>query len=239
MVELSQIKRERAADSIYEALRHAILNHVFQSGERLDVRLLARKFDVSATPVKSAIQMLVTVGLVEIKPRSGTFVARLTARDVAETFDLRRALECLAAESAVHNVTDNALRHLSDLIDKMRGSLRTEDHSKYNTDFHRTLIRLSGNHKLLGVYDALHAHIRIARIHSSQESWHARLPYEQEEHVEILDALRKRDAPGMIRALTKHINRAKEVLLESLKGQKHERRADGRSFSDTRDDLQR
>jgi GntR family transcriptional regulator, rspAB operon transcriptional repressor len=217
---LSQIKRERAADSIYEALRHAILNHVFQSGERLDVQSLARKFDVSPTPVKSAIQMLVTVGLVEIKPRSGTFVARLTARDVAETFDLRRALECLAAESAVHNVTDNAVRHLSDLIDKMHGSLRTEDHIKYNTEFHRTLIGLSGNHKLLRVYDELHAHIRIARIHSSQESWHARLAYEQEEHVEILDALRKRDAPEMIRALTKHMNRAKEVLLESLKGQK-------------------
>src|SRR4051812_18159346 len=113
MAELQQIKRERAADSIFAALRHAILEHDFLPGERLDVQSLAKKFDVSQTPVKHALHMLATTGLVEIKPRSGTFVASLAAIDVAETFDIRRALECLAAETALKNVDDAAIDHLS------------------------------------------------------------------------------------------------------------------------------
>ncbi len=218
MAELNQIRRERAADSIYDALRQAILDHAFRPGERLDVQSLARKFDVSPTPVKSAIQMLATVGLVDIRPRSGTFVARSTAGDVAETFDIRRALECLAAETAVVNLSDDVLRHIAELIERMRARLGAQPHYRYNTEFHRTLIQLSGNRKLLEMYDDLNAHIRIARIHSFQGAWQARVPEEHAEHLAIFMALKDRNACELIRCLTKHIDRAKNILVESLKG---------------------
>jgi len=216
--ELGQIRRERAADSVCEALRHAILEGVFLPGERLDVQALAKKFDVSATPVKNAIQMLATVGLIEIKPRSGTFVAGLSATDVAETFDIRRALECLAVETAVSNVTDDVLDQLWQLIEKMKAPVSAEQHSHDNTKFHRTLIQLSGNRKLLEVYDELNAHIRIARIHGSHGNWQLRVGAEHAEHAEIFHALQTKNARELANALTKHIDRAKAALIESLKG---------------------
>lgn len=217
MVELGQIPRERASDSIYEALRQAILEHLFMPGERLDVRSLARKFDVSLTPVKNAIQMLATAGLVEIRPRSGTFVARLSAKDVAETFRIRRALECLAAETAARNVDEQALRHLRQLVDHLRGPASAEEHASRNTEFHRTIIRLSGNRRLVEIYDDLNAHLRIARIHSFQGDWKSRVAAEYEEHQEILSALSERNPVLLAEALRKHIERASAVLVSALK----------------------
>jgi DNA-binding GntR family transcriptional regulator len=217
MAELRQIKRVRAADSIFVALRHAILEHDFLPGERLDIQWLAKKFDVSPTPVKNALHALASTGLVEIKPRSGTFVVSLTAADVAETFDIRRALECLAAESAVRNVNDAAIRQLSSLMDKMQHTRSVEEHTRYNTEFHRTLMKLAGNRRLLDVYDDLNAHLRIARIHSTQQNWLSRVANEHAEHAEILEAIKKPNLAELQQALTRHISRAKEMLTRDLR----------------------
>ncbi len=212
MAEFQQIKRERLADSIFAALRQAILAHDFLPGERLDIQLLAKKFDVSPTPVKNALHMLASTGFVEIKPRNGTFVASLADTDIAETFDIRRALECLASESAVRNVDEAAIAHLSGLIKEMQRARSVKEHTKYNTEFHRTLMKLSGNRTLLEVYDELNAHLRIARIHSTQQSWLSRVEREGAEHMAILEAIMRRDPEELTQALTRHINRAKEVL---------------------------
>ena len=77
-MELAKIQRERAVDAVYQALRQAIVSSLMKPGERLNVDELAQKLGVSLTPVRSAIQQLANEGLVEIRPRSGTFVARVT-----------------------------------------------------------------------------------------------------------------------------------------------------------------
>ena len=100
-MELTRLKRQRATDEVYQALRQSILGHLFAPGQRLQVEEIASKLGVSLTPVRHAIQQLATEGLIEIRPRSGTFIAQLTARDIEETSDIRCALECLAAEKAV------------------------------------------------------------------------------------------------------------------------------------------
>src|SRR5262245_66028170 len=103
-MELARIQRERAVDAVYNALRQAIISSLLKPGERLNVYELANKLGVSLTPVRSAIQQLATEGLVEIRPRSGTFVATLTPQDVDETFKIRCALECLAGEEATGKI---------------------------------------------------------------------------------------------------------------------------------------
>src|SRR5207237_361697 len=86
-------------------------------GERLEVDELAKKLDVSFTPVRHALQTLNGVGLVEIRPRSGTFVARFSWKDIADNFDVRRSLECLAAETAVRGLPQAAIDRLSQISD--------------------------------------------------------------------------------------------------------------------------
>jgi DNA-binding GntR family transcriptional regulator len=218
--ELAQLRRDRLVDGVYESLRQVILNGAMRPGERLKPDSLSEKFGVSLTPVRQAIQQLANEGLVEIRPRSGTFVAQLSALDIEETFEIRCALECLAAEKAVKNISRQNLRRLGHLLKSLGkplkdGADRTA-HEEYNSELHRIIIQASGNKRLAEMYNALNAHIKIARVHSSREDWLSRLDEEQEEHEQIVANLERGDAAAVKQALTKHISRAKEVLVAGI-----------------------
>src|SRR6476620_5880489 len=78
---LTRIEQRRTTDEVYQSLRQAILTRVFAPGQRLNVEDLAGNLGVSFTPVRQALQLLAAEGLIVIQPRSGTYVATLSARD--------------------------------------------------------------------------------------------------------------------------------------------------------------
>lgn len=219
-MELVKLQRERAVDAVYQALRQAIIGSLLRPGERLNVDELAEKLGVSLTPVRSAIQQLATEGLVEIRPRSGTFVALLTVQDVDETFKLRCALECLAAEDAIHRLTTADIRRLKDLLRSLKKPVRNEEdrknHERDNIELHRTIITAAGNRRLEESYESLNAHLKIARIHAGESNWPERLQEEQAEHEAIVAAIEKRDLAALTSALRKHIYRAKDAMIAAL-----------------------
>jgi DNA-binding GntR family transcriptional regulator len=216
-MELTRLKRERAVDAVHLALRDAILNSLMKPGERLHVEELAEKLGVSLTPVRNALQLLEAEGLVVVRPRSGTFVASLTAQDIEETFDIRCALERLAAQKALTRMTAEDLRRLRALLRLLRHPVRTDEerkaHEEQNAELHMIVIRAAGNQRLLEMYQELNANIKIARIHASDSDWLSRLEQEQEEHEEIVDALEKRQAARLDKAVRRHIMRARDSLL--------------------------
>ena len=219
-MELSKIQRERAVDSVYHALRQAIISCLMKPGERLNVEDLSKKLGVSLTPVRGAIQQLATEGLVEIRPRSGTFVATLTPQDVDETFKIRCALECLAAEEAIPNLTTTQIRRLKELLKSLKREVSTDEgrkaHDRDNIELHQIILQASANRRLLEMYDALNAHIKIARIHAGEANWPSRLQEEQAEHEAIVAALEAKDVAGVRKALRKHIYRAKDAMIAAL-----------------------
>jgi GntR family transcriptional regulator, rspAB operon transcriptional repressor len=220
-MEFTKLQRERAVDGVYKELRQAIVSYSLKPGERLNVEELAGKLGVSLTPVRGAIQQLATEGLVEIKPRSGTFVASLNAVDVEETFKIRCALECLAAEEALENLKAADIRHLQQLLHSLKKPVRTEQdqqaHQRDNSELHQIIIRASGNRRLTEMYEALNAHIKIARIHASEANWPSRLQEEQAEHEAIVAAIEARDRAAVIAAMRKHVYRAKDALVAALR----------------------
>ena len=219
-MELTRLKRQRTSDEVYQALRQSILSHLFTPGERLQVEDIASKLGVSLTPVRQAIQQLATEGLIEIRPRSGTFVTRLTTRDVEETCELRCALECLAAERAVSRVTPEQLREFRCLLESLGRPVESAEerkqHEQDNTRLHRLLIECADNRRLAESYESLHAHLLIARAHSQDADWAARLPVEHAEHAEIVAALEARDLPRLQTALRTHILRAGRSMTAGL-----------------------
>jgi DNA-binding GntR family transcriptional regulator len=216
----AKIHRRRIADDVYERIRDAILTRGFLPGERVDIPALAKTFDVSQMPVRQAIGRLADAGLVEIFPRSGTYIAQIDPREIAETFEVRCALERLAAASAVRNATAADVEAIAALVDAMDETVddsgRRRRHEELNTAFHRRIVELSGNRKLLEIYEDLEAHIKIARVHAASGEWRARVAQEQIEHRGIVDALRRRHAAEMADALTNHIRRAQRNLLADL-----------------------
>jgi DNA-binding GntR family transcriptional regulator len=219
-MEFSKILRERAVDSVYQAMRKAIVSCQIEPGERLNVEDLAQKFGVSLTPVRGAIQQLATEGLIEIRPRSGTFVASLNHREVDETFKIRCALECLAGEEAIHKITPEQLYRLKELLRSLKRRVVTDDdrktHEKDNSELHQIIVEAAGNRKLQEMYNALNAHIKIVRIHAGEANWPARMQEEQAEHEAIVSAVEAKDAEALKSALRKHIYRAKDSMLAAL-----------------------
>jgi DNA-binding GntR family transcriptional regulator len=217
---LPKIEQRRAVDEVHQRLRDAILARRFSPGERLDVDALARQLGISITPVRAAIELLAAEGLVDVQPRSGTFVATLDAQDIEETFDLRCALECLAAEKAVARLTvqdiEKARMLLKDLSRPVRDEGDSRAHDAANSQLHDILIRASGNRKLAEIYEKLNAHLTIARLHARAGGWKRRLKQEQAEHEQMVDALERRDANALVEVLRRHIMRAKDSLMAGI-----------------------
>ncbi len=213
---LPRIKQERAMDTVHEAMRQAILSSTLKPGERLNPSELAAQLGVSLMPVRHAIQLLAAEGLVEVRPRSGTFVASVSAREVRETSEIRCALECLAVEKAVPTLSDEDLATLRRLRDAMSKPPRTEAdrrrHEADNAAFHLVFLHAAGNHKLLEMYSGLRAHIQIAGVHAGDRDWRSRLEQEAAEHDEIMAAVEARDAARASAAMRRHISRSCESL---------------------------
>jgi DNA-binding GntR family transcriptional regulator len=209
-ISLGKIERRRAVDEVHQAIREAILDRRFPPRMRLNVDELASQLGVSLTPVRSAIQLLAAEGLVDVHSRSGTIVATLSRRD----------LECLAAETAAGRLSDDAIeraRKLAAIMQKpVKNDSQRKAHEQANSEFHDIIIRASGNQRLADMYESLQAHIAMCRLHRIDETWQSRLPQEQKEHQEIVEALEKRDAAALAKALRSHILRAKDALLQHI-----------------------
>lgn len=223
---LSAIKTERVTDTVYQVLREGIVNATFPPGSKLNVDEIAKRLHVSRTPVHEALAVLATDGLVEVQPRRGTFVAEFTPEDYVETLDIRRALELLACETACARATADDLTELRTLMHAMeRAATAAADpmtaakaHDAHNSSFHTRLVELSGNRRLIAMYDDLRAHMRIARAHLDATDWLARVPQETAEHLQILTALEARDVNAMKRALDAHLRRSTDSLLQDVTG---------------------
>jgi GntR family transcriptional regulator, rspAB operon transcriptional repressor len=229
MNQLSPISRERANDAVYSALRQAVLSSVLKPGQKLNISELSTQLGVSLTPVRNAIQLLAAEGLIEVHPRSGTFVATVNANDVRETFEIRRALECLAVELATIHITGKELDHLRALLTTMRKPVRSEEdllqHQQDNAGFHLTILESARNGRLIDAYQRLNAHIQIARIHAAEPDWKSRLKDERNEHEEIVDAIAAGDAVRGSHAMRAHLDRACVSLIQSIERKKVEKAA--------------
>jgi DNA-binding GntR family transcriptional regulator len=212
---------QRLTDAAYRTLKEQILNQAFAPGQRLNVGDLARRLGMSRTPVKDALNALASEGLVDILPRKGTFVAGLSPDTLAEVFELRRALELLAAELLVPRVSESDLGRLRERLAALEEPIEhdgdVDEHMRRNLAFHRQFVELAGNRTLLEVYEGLNAHIQIARVHARWDNWQQRRRQERDEHRMILRALEARDAAALAAAVNAHIRRSKESLIEDLK----------------------
>jgi DNA-binding GntR family transcriptional regulator len=204
---------------IAEMLKQAILEGDFKGGDQLGEHDLQVRFGVSRSPLREAFRELEKLGLVEIIPRKGSFVRRISRKDIEGNFPVRAALEGLAAELAAKNMTKNTLDRLEDILEEMKKATRDEDIRRYYTyhlQFHEIFIERAENELLINT---------LGRFRM-QSLWHRfSYQYYQEDleksfqvHQDILDSFKdpKMD-PEKIRILVEyHINEALNSFLVYL-----------------------
>ncbi len=210
-------------EQAYKVLRDKILRRDLKPGEKISVDEAAHGLGISRTPVITALQQLANEGLVEIVPQRGTFVTELTARDVAELFDIRLMIEFYAAEFILQSgKTDQLLGHIKEPMAGMQQAMNEDDYRDYEAfltsdhDLHLALVKLTGNEHLIRMYGDLNVHIQVARAHYMDSVEKARQAYR--EHEAIVKAFASGQPDEVRVALCTHIGNVKERILEILDG---------------------
>lgn len=219
---LRPIRQDRITDLAYATLREHILKRRFASGDRIHVDELAAQLGVSRTPIREALNLLAAEGLVDIVPRSGTFVASVSERDVEEVFELRICLEALAAERvARRGLSEVEAADLGRILRRAREGASPEEramsHAEANRAFHLRIVELSGNRKLAQIYPALNAHTMMTFVHNASPAWVERWELELAEHQRIVDALARGDDAGAREAMEAHLRRGRESLIADMR----------------------
>ena len=201
-----RIGRRPLHEEVLDQLRDRIVQGELAPGMRLNERVLCAELGISRTPLREAIKMLATEGLVELLPNRGAIVTPLKAATIADTLAVMGSLESLAGELACANATDPDLAEIRALHFEMLAHHARRElaaYFRYNQLIHMKIIEASGNPVLTNTYRQLNANVRRARYMAnlSQERWDAAV----REHEEILAALALRDAPRLKRLLAEHL----------------------------------
>lgn len=204
---------------VFETLREAILSGKLEPGERLMEIQLAEEMGVSRTPVREAIRKLELEGFVVMIPRKGAYVAGISQKDVTDVFEVRAALEALAAGLAAERATDEEIEQLDrSLLAYSEQTIKQDINGivKSDTDFHDLLYKCSRNARL----ETIITHLReiIQRVRTVSLSQPGRSRDAVEEHRQIVDAIAERNVELAQNLAREHIYNAENSLLKSLKG---------------------
>lgn len=205
---------------VAEILTQAILEGRFKGGDQLVETDLQADFGISRSPLREALRELEKKGLVVVVPRKGTFVKRITRKEIEENFPVRAALEGLAAKFAFANMADEALERMTQALEEMRIAVQTKDTKlffSHHLEFHETFIEHCGNDLLMGLLKNLRMQSLWHRF--SYQYYQEDLDKSYKVHQQILNLYRKKDTdPEKLGALVEsHINVALDRFLNYLK----------------------
>lgn len=194
---------------VTDRLREAIIDGEFQLGESMSEDKLATLFGVSRSPVREALKTLEFAGLVEVRPKRGSFIFDPTIEDVQELCEFRFMVETQACRLALKYAPDQFLAALDETVDRMRVALTSGDDRGYgraDTAFHKNFFDFCGNRLVQGAYQLAEARIATIRtILTAPNKEQRELSFS--EHGQIAATLRARDWAAFDTLMQEHIGR--------------------------------
>lgn len=203
---------------VFESLREAIINGHLEPGERMMEIQLADEMGVSRTPVREAIRKLELEGFVVMIPRKGAYVAGISLKDIADVFEIRAALESLAAALAAERITEEELEALERSLVKVGECTEANDLEALitvDTDFHDILYKASRNERLVQIVSNLREQIQRFRMTSLSQP--GRMKDALEEHRKLVEALSERNIELARTLAREHIEYAENSMLEVIR----------------------
>lgn len=216
--DLSTVQRGATlTDQAYTRLRTHLLAGTFLPGERISIRKLAEKMQISFTPAREALLRLAVEGAVTITAMRNVSVAQLRLQEVEELYLIREHLEGLATSRAVPNISLSRLAQLNEIQAKMSNALDRGDYRsalQCNYAIHFGIYRESNLHEVLRLIEGVW--LRIG------PSLHLLYPTYQisrrgfKHHSEALDALRAKDVKAARNAIVADIRDGREEIMRAL-----------------------
>ncbi len=196
----------RRANRIAETLEQLVFSGEYRNGERLDEHKLAEYFRVSRTPIREALQVLVSSGMAEQIPRRGVFVRQPGPVELMEMFETMAELEAACGRFAATRISEAGLQQLFDANQNCQQAIEEQDHDRYyaeNEVFHHAIYKGSANSYL--EKQALQLQNRLKPYRKIQLRFRGRLAQSMAEHESIVAALQDGDAEKASDALRRHV----------------------------------
>jgi len=210
-------KRKSFCEEIYESLKRSILHGKLKGGQRLIEEQLAHQVGISRTPVREAFHKLERDDLVKRRPKGGFVVREFTKEDVEEIFGIRTALESYAAYLATLHITPDEISALEKKIKESEKALKRGNEDKaveVHTEFHDLLYNACKSKRLIGMINNFRDYFyryRYALLHTE-----GGMKISIQDHIQMLEAMKKKNPRLVERLVRKHLNRGKEIILKEI-----------------------
>lgn len=198
---------------VAERLRQRIFNHELTPGTWIDEQKLAEQYGISRTPLREALKVLASEGVVELKPRRGCYVTEISRQDMDDIFPLMAMLEGRCALEAVRRAKPADIRALKAIHERLEVAAkdgRIDAFFEANQEFHRLIQELANNRWLLSVIQDLRKVLKLSRLHSL--SLEGRLQQSLEEHRAIMSAFEANDAEKAEKHMQDHLLSSRQAL---------------------------
>jgi DNA-binding GntR family transcriptional regulator len=208
--------RQVLADEVYSRLRSLIMESSIPPGTRINIEEVARRLDVSPTPVRESLARLESDGLVDKLPLKGYRTTELLDRDeVRELYELRLLIEPHSAAQAARKITPQATAEL--LAELATCQVSTDDSgnasyqelSNHDVRLHDLILAFAGNETIRQAYARTHCHLHTFRLAYSGTFGNHTL----EEHSAVVDAIVAGDAVRAEDAMRTHIEQSRDRIL--------------------------
>jgi DNA-binding GntR family transcriptional regulator len=212
-------RTENLSGQVYSQIKTLILCNEILPGEKLHHQELSERLGVSRTPVREALTRLVQEGYVSFLPNRGFTCKEIRLQEADELYQLREALEAFAVEKAVENLTAAAFTQLSAKINLYGKDVQkrfTRDRLVYDQDVHLEIARLSGNETLTKALAQVFERIILKRRTDGLYD-PARGITAHQEHLKLLQAMKKRNTQDAVKIVRAHIRAGKDNVLSDLK----------------------
>lgn len=219
---LQPIERGELNARVYAALAHAIASGVLGSGRRLVEDELAEEFGVSRAPVRDALRLLESHGLVESVGRRGKIVTMLTADDAWEVYSLRAAHEGLAFRLVTGKLEQDGLTELMDIITEMKKLANSGDLAGLSTldvKFHEAVCRMSGHGRLLQNWKNMSMQIRVLshRVVDTEYAENENLKAIPKRHLDLIHLLQAGDTDAAEQGVRAHIGAVADRIVRVMR----------------------
>jgi DNA-binding GntR family transcriptional regulator len=205
---LSRASASKTSDVVYRDLRGEIMSMSLVPGTAIVEKEVTQRYGISRTPVREAVLRLVEERLIDVVPKSGTFVARIPLSVLREALVARRALEAATVRAATEKATESQLMELRAIIQRQRERADAGDEAAFHLAddaFHAGIARAA---RLSGIWGMIQQiRVQVERYRRLTLPQPGRMHMVVKEHTDVLNAISRRQADKAVEKMTLHLNK--------------------------------
>lgn len=221
--ETEVIQKRPLKEDIFDVLHEKIIAGIYKPGDWLRQEDIATQLGVSMTPVREALDLLVSAGLAERVPYRGVRVREMSTRDVVEAYGLRLVLEALIAQEAAKNITNEQVQVLESMLEEMKKHDTLKGMAaerKLSREFHAAIAEASRNDLMIKLYavvaNAFPDWLLYEALFRNPELLADSTATTMKEHIAIVEALKERDGGKAAHRSIEHVMDSGKWLEEYL-----------------------